>query len=184
MLAGAQPAIPITVIWNNARSQRCVLVQTVAQELGIALLEELKSLLTRRFQTFQEVPALEAQQTVSKISQKETVSPAWLTRLLQGDWSGSTLREFACRTLLVWRRGYLILGGTVIPKPFATGRESLAWVFSIQESKPVYSLSLVLLIRELPSEVPTSRGGPCRAWMYGQDLLPATDVGGGNQRCA
>ena len=76
----------------------------------------------------------------------QTVSHDRLTRLLQGDWSGQTLLEFACRTLFVWERGYLILDDTVIPKPFATVIESLAWVFSSQERKPVYGLSLVLLI--------------------------------------
>jgi hypothetical protein len=76
----------------------------------------------------------------------ETVSHDRLTRLLQGDRSGQTLLEFACRTLFVWERGYLILDDTVIPKPFATVIESLAWVFSSQERKPVYGLSLVLLI--------------------------------------
>jgi len=38
LLAGTQPGIPITVILDNARYQRCALVQTVAQELGIELL--------------------------------------------------------------------------------------------------------------------------------------------------
>lgn len=37
-LAGAHPGIPITVILDNARYQRCALVQTVAQTLGIELL--------------------------------------------------------------------------------------------------------------------------------------------------
>lgn len=76
----------------------------------------------------------------------QTVSHYRLTRLLQGDWSGQTLLEVACRTLFVWERGDLILDDTVIPKPFATGIESLAWVFSSQERKPMYGLSLVLLI--------------------------------------
>jgi putative transposase len=34
----------------------------------------------------------------------------------------------------------------VIPKPFATAIEGLAWVFSSQERKPVYGFSLVLLV--------------------------------------
>jgi transposase len=34
-LAGAQQDIPITIIWDNARDQRCALVQAVAQELDI-----------------------------------------------------------------------------------------------------------------------------------------------------
>jgi putative transposase len=76
----------------------------------------------------------------------ETVSHDRLTRLLQSDWSGQTLLERACRTLFVWERGYLILDDTVIPKPYATAIESLAWVLSSQERKPVYGLSLVLLV--------------------------------------
>jgi len=38
LLAGAHQGIPITVILDNARYQRCALVQAVAQELGIELL--------------------------------------------------------------------------------------------------------------------------------------------------
>jgi transposase len=37
-LAGAQQGIPITIILDNARYQRCALVQVVAQELDIELL--------------------------------------------------------------------------------------------------------------------------------------------------
>jgi Transposase DDE domain len=76
----------------------------------------------------------------------ETVSHDRLTRLLQGSWSGQTLLELTFRTLFVWEQGYLILDDTVIPKPFATAMESLAWVFSSQERKPVYGFSLVWLI--------------------------------------
>jgi putative transposase len=76
----------------------------------------------------------------------ETVSHDRLTRMLQGAWSGQTLLERAFHTLFVWERGYLILDDTVLPKPFATAIEDLAWVFSSQERKPVYGLSLVLLV--------------------------------------
>jgi putative transposase len=76
----------------------------------------------------------------------ETVSHDRLTRLLQADWSGQTLLELASRTLFVWERGYLIIDDTVLAKPFATAIEGLAWVFSSQERKPVYGLSLVLLV--------------------------------------
>jgi DDE superfamily endonuclease len=76
----------------------------------------------------------------------QTVSHDRLTRMLQADWSGQTLLELAVRTLFVWERGYLILDDTVIPKPFATAIEHLAWVYSSQTRKPVYGLSLVLLI--------------------------------------
>jgi hypothetical protein len=76
----------------------------------------------------------------------ETASHDRLTRLLQADWSGHTLLELAVRTLFVWERGDLILADTVLPKPFATAIEGLAWVFSSQERKPVYGLFLVLLV--------------------------------------
>jgi hypothetical protein len=76
----------------------------------------------------------------------QTVSHDRLTRRLQAHWSGQTLLELAFRTLFVWERGDLIIDDTVIPKPFATAMESLAWVYSSQEGKPVYGFSLVLLI--------------------------------------
>jgi putative transposase len=76
----------------------------------------------------------------------QTVSHDRLTRLLQADWSGQTLLELALRTLFVWDRGDLIIDDTVIPKPFATAIDGLAWVFSSQVRKPVYGLSLVLLV--------------------------------------
>ena len=76
----------------------------------------------------------------------QTVSHDRLTRVLRADWSGHTLLDLAWRTLFIWERGYLILDDTVIPKPFATAIEGLAWVFSSQERKPVYGLSLVLLV--------------------------------------
>jgi hypothetical protein len=75
-----------------------------------------------------------------------SVSHDRLTRMLQGDWSGHTLLDVACRTLFVWERGFLIIDDTVIPKPYATGIEGLAWVFSSQERRPVYGFSLVLLV--------------------------------------
>jgi putative transposase len=76
----------------------------------------------------------------------QTVSDDRLTRLLQAEWSGHTLLELAVRTLFGWQRGYLIIDDTVIPKPFATAIEGLAWVFSSQERRPVYGFSLVLLV--------------------------------------
>jgi putative transposase len=75
-----------------------------------------------------------------------TVSHDRLTRLLQGDGSGQRLLELACRTLFGWDKGSLSIDDTVIPKPFATASEGLAWVFSSLERKPVYGLSLVLLV--------------------------------------
>jgi DDE superfamily endonuclease len=76
----------------------------------------------------------------------ETVSHDRLTRLLRADWSGQTRLSHACRTLFVWEQGYLILDDTVVPKPFATAMEGLAWVFSSQERRPVYGFSLVRLV--------------------------------------
>jgi len=75
-----------------------------------------------------------------------TVSHDRLTRLLQSEWSGQKLLEFACRTLFVCEGGYLIIDDTVIPKPFAVAIEGLAWVFSSLERKPVYGLSVVLMV--------------------------------------
>jgi hypothetical protein len=76
----------------------------------------------------------------------EVVSHDRLTRMLQAHWSGQRLLEGACRTLFVWEHGYLIIDDTVIAKPFATAIEGLAWVFSRQERRPVYGLSLGLLV--------------------------------------
>jgi Transposase DDE domain len=98
----------------------------------------------------------------------ETVSHDRLTRLLQSDWSGQRLLELACRTLFVLERGDLIIDDTVIPKPFAAAIEGLAWVFSSLERKPVYGLSLVLLIWTNGSlRIPLgmrlwSKGGPSK----------------------
>jgi putative transposase len=76
----------------------------------------------------------------------QTVSHDRLTRMLQADWSGQRLLESTWRTLFVWERGYLIIDDTVVPKPFATAMDGLAWVYSSRERKPVYGFSLVLLV--------------------------------------
>jgi putative transposase len=76
----------------------------------------------------------------------QTVSHDRLTRLLRADWSGQRLLERAFHTLFVWERGYLILDDPVIPKPFATAIDGLAWVYSSQDHTPIYGLSLVLLV--------------------------------------
>jgi len=83
----------------------------------------------------------------------ETVSHDRLTRLLQGNWSGHTLLDRAIRTLFVGDRGYLMIDDTVLAKPFATAIEGLAWVFSSQEQKPVYGLSVVLLIQPASEQI-------------------------------
>jgi hypothetical protein len=66
--------------------------------------------------------------------------------MLQADWSGQRLLERALRTWFVWERGALLIADTVVPNPFATAMEGLAWVFSSQDHKPVYGFSVVLLI--------------------------------------
>lgn len=127
LLAGAHQGIPISVILDNARYQRCALVQAVAQEVGIELLylptyspnlnlierlwrfvkkqclyskyypdstsfqqailtcihqaptthkEELKRLLTLRFQTFAEVAIIGEQSPVSTGAKKKVLSKA------------------------------------------------------------------------------------------------------------
>jgi len=96
----------------------------------------------------------------------KTVSHARLTRLLQADWSGHPLLARACGTLFVWERGDRILDDTVIPKPFATAIEGLAWGCSSQARKPLEGLSLVLLVwttgtRRVPLDVRLwHQGGP------------------------
>ena len=127
LLAGAYQGLPMTIILDNARYQRCTLVQSVAEALGIELLflptyspnlnlierfwrfvkkqclyskyypdstafqqailscihnapmehpAELNQLLTLRFQTFQDVPVIGDQHTVSKTSKKKVLSKA------------------------------------------------------------------------------------------------------------
>ena len=75
-----------------------------------------------------------------------TVSHDRLTSMLQADWSGPRRLERAFRTWFVWERGSLIIDDTVVPKPCATAMEGLAWVCSSQARKPVYGVSLVLVI--------------------------------------
>ena len=71
-------------------------------------------------------------------------------------------------TLFVWERGDLIIDEMVIPKPFATAIEGLAWVVSSQEHKPVYGLCLVLLVwTDGPLRLPLGmrlwrQGGPSK----------------------
>jgi hypothetical protein len=76
----------------------------------------------------------------------QSVSHDCLTRLLQAAWSGPRLLELTCRTVLVWRRGYLIIDATVRAQPVAPASEGLAWVYSSQAHYAVYGLSLVLLV--------------------------------------
>jgi hypothetical protein len=70
--------------------------------------------------------------------------------------------------LFVWEGGYLIIDDTVSPKPFAMAIEGLAWVFSGLERKPLYGLSIVLLVwtngtLRIPLGMPLWRkGGPSK----------------------
>jgi hypothetical protein len=106
----------------------------------------------------------------------QTVSHDRLTRLLQADWSGHTLLELAVRTLFVRHRGDLIIDDTVIPKPFATAMEGLAWVFSSQERRLVYGVSLVLPVwTDGPLRIPLGlrlwhRGGPSKSMLAWEPL--------------
>jgi DDE superfamily endonuclease len=105
-----------------------------------------------------------------------TVSHDRLTRMLQANWSGQTLLDLACRTLSAWEHGYLIIDDTVIAKPFATAIEGLAWVFSSQERRPVYGLSLVLLLwtdgtRRVPLGVRLWRKGGASKYALALKLL-------------
>ena len=76
----------------------------------------------------------------------ETVSHDRLTRMRPASWSGHILLERVCRLLFVWERGSLRINATVLPKPFATAMDGLAWVFSSQERRPGLGFSLVLLV--------------------------------------
>jgi hypothetical protein len=76
----------------------------------------------------------------------ETVSHAGLTRWLPADGSEPTRLAVAWRTRFVGERGSLIRDDTVLPQPFATAIEGLAWLSSSQERTPVYGLSLGLLV--------------------------------------
>ena len=62
------------------------------------------------------------------------------------DGSGHPRLERAWRPLFVGERGDLSRDDTVVPNPFATAMEGLAWVFSRRERKPVYGFSVVFLI--------------------------------------
>ena len=99
----------------------------------------------------------------------QTVSHDRLTRMLRADWSGHTRLELAVRTWFVRERGDLLLDDTVMPKPLATAMESLAWVYSSQERKPIDGFSLVLLVwTNGPGRVPLGvrlwhKGGPSKS---------------------
>jgi hypothetical protein len=70
------------------------------------------------------------------------VSHDRLTRRLQGDWSGQRRLALACRTLVVWDRGDLLLDDTVLPQP---------WPRRLQAR---------------PGSCPAWREHPCTAWPW------------------
>ena len=76
----------------------------------------------------------------------ETASQDRLTSLLQGHRSGPTRLDRALRTLVVWDRGSLMSDDTGRAKPSATAIAGRAWVFSSRAQKPVYGVSVVVLI--------------------------------------
>jgi hypothetical protein len=83
---------------------------------------------------------------VALVEAPSTVLHDRLTKLQQGDSSRHTRLEAACRVLIVWEQGFLIIDDTGLAKPFATAMEGLAGVLSSQARRPVYGCSLVLLV--------------------------------------
>src|ERR671924_699308 len=69
-----------------------------------------------------------------------------LTRMLNGDWSGQTLLDWALRILFVVVEGYLIVDDTVVEKPHAKRLNEAGWVWSSKRNKAVYGFSVVLLV--------------------------------------
>jgi hypothetical protein len=69
-----------------------------------------------------------------------------LTRMLNGDWSGQTLLDWALRILFLVVGGYLIVDDTVVEKPHAKRLNEAGWVWSSKRNKAVYGVSVVLLV--------------------------------------
>jgi hypothetical protein len=66
--------------------------------------------------------------------------------MLQGTWSGHTLLNRALRLLFTVAGGYLILDDTVVEKPYARLLGEAAWVWSSQQRKVVFGVSVVWLV--------------------------------------
>ncbi len=85
--------------------------------------------------------------TCSAISDAfDSVSHDQLTRMLQGTWSGHTLLNLALRALFTVAGGYLIVDDTVVAKPAARLLGEAAWVWSNQDRKVLFGVSVVLLV--------------------------------------
>ena len=65
-----------------------------------------------------------------------------LTRMLNGDWSGQTLLDWALRLLFLVVGGYLIVDDTVVEKPHAKRLNEAGWVGSSKRNKAVYGVSV------------------------------------------
>ena len=75
-----------------------------------------------------------------------TVSHNRLTSMVHANGSGQTRLDAAFRPRFAWERGDRLLDETVMATPVATAIAGLAWLFSSQARRPVYGLSLVLLV--------------------------------------
>jgi hypothetical protein len=69
-----------------------------------------------------------------------------LTRMLNDDWSGQTLLDWALRLLFLVVGGDLIVDDTVVEKPRAKRLNEAGWVWSSKHNKVVYGVSVVLLV--------------------------------------
>src|SRR5438067_6135671 len=58
-----------------------------------------------------------------------------LTRMLNGDWSGQTLLDWALRILFLIVGGYSIVDDTVVEKPHAKRLNEAGWVWSSKRNK-------------------------------------------------
>jgi putative transposase len=66
--------------------------------------------------------------------------------MLNGEWSGQTLLDWALRLLVVVVGGYLIVDDTVVEQPHAKRLKEAGWVWSSKRNKAVYGVSVVLLV--------------------------------------